>query len=185
MVEGKCREIAYFSSAMLHQKMQLLYQSIFKGLGPSHPPRENYKNPEIKYLTILLLGYENRKLPIFVRFTITKKLPFCLGVNIVKAIGTATLALLLRKKCWAPSDFWNKSAYAYCWKDENFIDRLPSQILEIIQLIIAIRSSLIERRRCHGRGVENGLKKQSEKGAFIFLPLTTLDIRLPFRFHPF
>ncbi len=28
MVDGKCQEIAYFSSAMLRQKMQHLYQSI-------------------------------------------------------------------------------------------------------------------------------------------------------------
>ncbi len=28
MVEGKCQEITYFSSAMLRQKVQLLYQSI-------------------------------------------------------------------------------------------------------------------------------------------------------------
>ncbi len=30
MVDGKREEIAYFSSAMLHQKMQLLYQSILR-----------------------------------------------------------------------------------------------------------------------------------------------------------
>ncbi len=28
MVDGKCQEIAYFSSATLRQKMQHLYQSI-------------------------------------------------------------------------------------------------------------------------------------------------------------
>ncbi len=30
MVDGNCQEIAYFSSAMLCQKMQYLYQSILR-----------------------------------------------------------------------------------------------------------------------------------------------------------
>ncbi len=30
MVDGKCQEIAYFSSTMLRQKMQHLYQSILR-----------------------------------------------------------------------------------------------------------------------------------------------------------
>ncbi len=30
MVDNKCQEIAYFSSAMLHQKMQHLYQFILR-----------------------------------------------------------------------------------------------------------------------------------------------------------
>ncbi len=30
MVDGKCQEIAYFSSGMLRQKMQHLYQSILR-----------------------------------------------------------------------------------------------------------------------------------------------------------
>ncbi len=30
MVDGKCQEIAYFSCAMLRQKMQRLYQSILR-----------------------------------------------------------------------------------------------------------------------------------------------------------